>query len=203
MRASINNGFYITLFQILVDAPQMTATEAMLRAQEKGALLAPTMGRQQSEFLGPLIAREIEILSKAGQLPPMPDALLEAGGEVEIEYVSPLNRAQRAEEGVAIMRTLEAITPLAQFDPNVLSVFDPMAVARELADINGVPQKVLRTEEQIEAMEAQKAHAAQAAALVHTSPRAWLQWESGDRRMHPAFWELARIKADPLAATAA
>lgn len=169
-RKVINDAFLVTLFQILVDAPQMTATEAMLRAQEKGALLAPTMGRQQSEFLGPLIAREIEILSKAGQLPPMPDALLEAGGEVEIEYVSPLNRAQRAEEGVAIMRTLEAITPLAQFDPNVLSVFDPMAIARELADINGVPQKVLRTEEQIEAMEAQKAQAAQAAALMQAAP---------------------------------
>ena len=169
-RKVINDAFLVTLFQILVDAPQMTATEAMLRAQEKGALLAPTMGRQQSEFLGPLIAREIEILAKAGQLPPMPDALLEAGGEVEIEYVSPLNRAQRAEEGVAIMRTLEAITPLAQFDPNVLSVFDPMAIARELADINGVPQKVLRTEEQIEAMEAQKAQAAQAAALMQAAP---------------------------------
>lgn len=169
-RKVINDAFLVTLFQILVDAPQMTATEAMLRAQEKGALLAPTMGRQQSEFLGPLIAREIEILAKAGQLPPMPDALLEAGGEVEIEYVSPLNRAQRAEEGVAIMRTLEAITPLAQFDPNVLSVFDPMAIARELADINGVPKKVLRTEEQIEAMEAQKAQAAQAAALMQAAP---------------------------------
>ena len=169
-RKVINDAFLVTLFQILVDAPQMTATEAMLRAQEKGALLAPTMGRQQSEFLGPLIAREIEILAKAGQLPPMPDAMLEAGGEVEIEYVSPLNRAQRAEEGVAIMRTLEAVTPLAQFDPNVLSVFDPMAIARELADINGVPQKVLRTEEQIEAMEAQKAQAAQAAALMQAAP---------------------------------
>lgn len=169
-RKVINDAFLVTLFQILVDAPQMTATEAMLRAQEKGALLAPTMGRQQSEFLGPLIAREIEILAKAGQLPPMPDALLEAGGEVEIEYVSPLNRAQRAEEGVAIMRTLEAVTPLAQFDPNVLSVFDPMAIARELADINGVPQKVLRTEEQIEAMEAQKAQASQAAALMQAAP---------------------------------
>ena len=29
----------------------MTATEAMIRAQEKGALLTPVMGRQQSEAL--------------------------------------------------------------------------------------------------------------------------------------------------------
>lgn len=40
--------------------------------------------------------------------------------------------------------------------------------------------------------------ASKAAALVHTSPRAWLQWESGDRAMHPAFWELATIKVRSL-----
>lgn len=32
------------------------------------------------------------------------------------------------------------------------------------------------------------------AALLHTSRRAWQQWETGDRSMHPAFWELAQIK---------
>jgi hypothetical protein len=32
------------------------------------------------------------------------------------------------------------------------------------------------------------------AVAVHTSRRAWQQWESGERRMHAAFWELARIK---------
>lgn len=34
-----------------------------------------------------------------------------------------------------------------------------------------------------------------AAALVHSSCRSWQQWEAGDRRMHPAFFELFRIKA--------
>ena len=29
---------------------------------------------------------------------------------------------------------------------------------------------------------------------VHTSRRAWQQWERGERRMHLAFWELAQIK---------
>lgn len=31
--------------------------------------------------------------------------------------------------------------------------------------------------------------------LLHTSTRSWQQWEKGDRRMHPAFWELFKIKA--------
>lgn len=30
---------------------------------------------------------------------------------------------------------------------------------------------------------------------VHTTRRVWQQWEAGDRRMHPAFWELFQIKS--------
>lgn len=33
-----------------------------------------------------------------------------------------------------------------------------------------------------------------AGALLHTTCRTWQQWEAGDRRMHPAFWELLNIK---------
>jgi DNA-binding transcriptional regulator YiaG len=43
-----------------------------------------------------------------------------------------------------------------------------------------------------------------AAGLVYTTCRAWQQWEAeegapGHRRMHPAFWELFRIKSASLA----
>lgn len=34
----------------------------------------------------------------------------------------------------------------------------------------------------------------EAAELLYTTCRVWQQWEAGDRRMHPAFWELFRIK---------
>jgi DNA-binding transcriptional regulator YiaG len=34
-----------------------------------------------------------------------------------------------------------------------------------------------------------------AAEIIHATCRAWQQWESGDRRMHPAFWELFCTKA--------
>lgn len=166
----INDAFLVTLFQILVDQPNMTATEAMLRAQEKGALLAPTMGRQQSELLGPMIERELDILGRAGMLPEMPDELLEIGGDVEIEYVSPLNRAQRAEDGVAILRTFEAVAPLAQVDPSVMMAFDLAQAARELANINGVPAKVLRSKEEIDAMKEQQGQSAGMQQLLEAAP---------------------------------
>lgn len=34
-----------------------------------------------------------------------------------------------------------------------------------------------------------------AAALVYTKTRAWQRWEAGDRAMHPALWELFRLKS--------
>lgn len=34
----------------------------------------------------------------------------------------------------------------------------------------------------------------EAGQLIHASLGAWQQWEAGDRRMHPAFWELFRLK---------
>jgi hypothetical protein len=166
----INDAFLVTLFQILVDAPNMTATEAMLRAQEKGALLAPTMGRQQSEMLGPQIEREIDILAHAGMLPEMPPELLEAGGDVEIEYVSPLNRAQRAEDGVAILRTFEAVAPLAEIDPEVKFAFDWVKAARELASINGMPSKILRSDDEIDAMKESSQQQAQAGMMLEAAP---------------------------------
>ena len=39
---------------------------------------------------------------------------------------------------------------------------------------------------------------AQAAALVHTTARVFQQWAAGDRRMHPALWELLHIKMSRL-----
>jgi DNA-binding transcriptional regulator YiaG len=51
------------------------------------------------------------------------------------------------------------------------------------------------TPEQVRAArEAARLTQTQAAALVHTTCRTWQQWEAGDRRMHPTFWELFRIK---------
>jgi DNA-binding transcriptional regulator YiaG len=35
----------------------------------------------------------------------------------------------------------------------------------------------------------------EAGKMLHTTCRVWQQWEAGDRRMHPAFWELFQIKA--------
>lgn len=169
-REVINDAFFVTLFRILVEEPQITATEAMLRAQEKGQLLGPPMGRMQSELLGPTTERELDILSMNGALPPMPRELMDRGGEVHIQYDAPLNQAQRAGVGVGIMQTIQSIAPLAQVDPSVMMIFDLEACARELASINSVPERLLRTDEEITQLKEQQAQQQQAQQLLAAAP---------------------------------
>lgn len=169
-RQTINAAFLVTLFQILVETPQMTATEAMLRAQEKGALLAPTVGRQQSELLGPLIERELDLLGRAGALPPVPQVMIDAGAELKIEYESPMTRAMKAEEAAGFYRTVEAVMPVAQVKPEVLDTFDWEKATRGIARINGVPEDWILSEEDLAALQQGKATAAQAQQLLQAAP---------------------------------
>lgn len=160
-REIINDAFLVQLFQILAETPRMTATEVIERTREKGILLAPTVGRQQSEYLGPLINRELDLLAQQGLLPPMPDVLREAEGEYEVEYNSPLSRAMRAEEASGFIRTIETMIPVINTtgDPSPLDHIDMDKAVRELGDINAMPLSWTRTLEDVQAIREQRAEA--------------------------------------------
>lgn len=156
----INDSFLVTLFQILsVDNPNMTATEVIQRAQEKGMLLAPAMGRQQSELLGPLIERELDILARAGALPPMPQVMIDmqGGDDFKIQYESELARSQKLGDAQAIVQTMGIVGQAAQMDPSVLNVFDTNKMVRKIAEINGVPADCIRSVEEVAAIQQQQA----------------------------------------------
>lgn len=171
-RQLINDIFLVTLFQILVQNPQMTATEAMLRAQEKGQLLAPTMGRIMSEQLGPMIEREVDICARMGLFPDPPQQLIDAGAEFDIDYKSPLIRMQRADEGSGIAQTLQIATSIAQFDQSVLGLFNAGDIMREFADINGMPRSLIKDAEEEAQMKAQQAQQAQMANILQAGEQA-------------------------------
>ena len=177
-RKAVNDSFLVTLFQILVESPRvMTATEVMQRAQEKGALLGPTMGRQQSEFVGPIIERELDLLSTSGVLPEPPPMLLDyvmAGGEILPKYTGPLARLMKSEEAAGILRTIEAILPVAQAsgDIKVLRRINADQALKVIAEANNVPAKALRTDEELEAMDMAEQQAAQMQQLLAAAPLA-------------------------------
>lgn len=149
--ATIDDAFLMSIFKMLEDNPQMTATQVLEIAREKGLLVGPTIGRQTSEFLGPLISREIDLAQQQGQLPPMPPALAEVGGNYIIEYDSPMARMQKAENASGFMRTLQTAQAYATDtqDPSPLDWFNFDVAMPALMDINGVPVSWQATPEQV------------------------------------------------------
>jgi putative transcriptional regulator len=61
----------------------------------------------------------------------------------------------------------------------------------------GGPARNPKPEEIRKAREAANLTQTQAGELVYVTLRGWQQWEAGERSMHPAFWELFRIKLEP------
>lgn len=180
-RAVINDAFLVTLFQILVETPEMTATEVLERTREKGILLAPTIGRQQSEYLGPLIDRELDLLARQGLLPPQPPELLEARGEYRVEYDSPLSRAQRAEEAAGLARSVEFALNVvnATQNPEPLDHYDWDVVIPELAEIQAVPARWMRDRNAVQAIRESRAQAAEAQMAIQAAPGAAAMMKAG------------------------
>jgi len=112
------------------------------------------MGRQESEFLGPLIEREIDLSMMQGLLPPMPPELIEAGGEYQVVYDSPLARAQKAEQTAGIMRTVQWAAEVSQLtqNPEPLDHFDWNAIIPDLALNNAVAGRYMSSPEKLEAI---------------------------------------------------
>ena len=155
-RNSIRNAFYVNQL-MMQNGPQMTATEVIQRNEEKMRLLGPVLGRLQSELLKPLIDRTFAILLRKNLFRQAPDFL--SGKDIEIEYVSPLAKAQKSTELSSIMRAIEIMGSLS----NVAPVFDHInmdKLVRHLADIVGVPQKILKPQSELNA-ERQQAQAQQ------------------------------------------
>ena len=171
-RQVINDAFLVTLFQILIQTPQMTATEVLERAREKGALLSPTMGRFQAESIGPQIEREFDLLMWQGLIPPPPPALVEAGAHYMVEYDAPLNRAMRSDEAAGTMRTFQWAAEIASVtqDPSVMDFFDTDAIIPELMAINGAPYRFMRDPQQVAAIREGRQQQQAAAQLTQALP---------------------------------
>lgn len=160
LRSSIRRIFFSDQLQ-LQESPKMTASEVYVRYELMQRILGPTLGREESEELSPLIERVFGIMSRGGAFREPPDALKQRSGEdlLDVEYEGPMARAQRLGELNALQKFYSFVGPISAVQPEVLDIVDTDKAAREVADVTGVPAKIIRDEDQVKAIRQQRGEA--------------------------------------------
>jgi hypothetical protein len=119
---------------------EMTAFEVATRTQQLQQVIGPTLGRLHTELLDPIVKRGFNIMLRTGAFGPLPPALQELGGSIDVEYVNTLARAQKIEDVTAISQWIQELGLLAQIKPEVVDNIDEDEIARIIAKRRGVPE---------------------------------------------------------------
>lgn len=141
------------------DGPAMTATEVHVRVGLIRQLLGPVYGRMQSEYLQPFVERCFGLAFRAGALGMPPESL--RNRQFHVRYISPLARAQRLEDVVAMDRLETGIMTKAQTQPGLMDIYDWEEADRLRAQYLGVPGKLMRSDDAIKAIRDARAEAQQ------------------------------------------
>lgn len=155
-RGIIDDVFLVSLFKVLSEHPDMTATQVIELVNEKGMLVAPTLGRQHTEYVGGMVPRELDLLSDMRMLDPVPPRLREALGRdglgaIGVTDTSPLSKSASMAEAAGFNRWIENLTQTAtqMQDPSWLDVVNSDTASRDLADIYSVRTSWTATDDQI------------------------------------------------------
>jgi len=157
-RGQINSAFFVDMFLSLINQKNMTATEVQERVAEKMLILGPALGRMMHELLDPSVVAVFLTAMEQGAIPEPPDIIKDK--DLVIEYVSPLARAQRAAEAGGITNLLAVIGDMSQYTQSVLDKIDEDEVVDILADVYGTPPTVIRSDDEVEQIRAQRQQAA-------------------------------------------
>jgi hypothetical protein len=183
-RNAIRQAFYVDQL-LLGQGPTMTATEVLQRNEEKMRLLGPVLGRLQAELLQPMIQRSFALLLRAGALPTPPDEL--QGQEVDIEYVSPLAKAQKMTDLQSMLRGFETMLQMSQVAP-VMDYLDEDGLVNYIVETTGMPARIIKSRTQVERERQQKAEAA--AAVIEQNP------ENGAQMLEQVQGQLGGMAAE-------
>lgn len=146
VRKRIREALYINQLSLPPNTPQMTAAEVYQRTEDILKLMGPMLGRQQSEFLQPILTRTAAILIRRKIIKAPPEKLRRVNGKLQVRYSSQVARAQRASDAQNISRAINALQPIYQIDPTVMDIFDTDKTGLHVADIYGVPPIVIRNQ---------------------------------------------------------
>lgn len=157
----IRDMLYVNLFQVLIQNPNMTATEALIRQEEKGSLLGPA-GSIIQRGIAANTDRELSILEAKGlydsdsRFVP-PESL--ADKVIRPTFTSPLDilrKAAEARDTIQVVGTATQLATAAQ-DPSVMDNIDADEALRIVQSASRAPQRLLRRKEEVEEIRTKRA----------------------------------------------
>lgn len=164
VRGRINTAFFVDLFLMMAnsDRRQITAEEIKERQQEKLLAIGPVLEQLNQDVLNPLIENTFMIMAKQGLLPPAPEEL--QGESLQIDYISVMAQAQKLIGISSIERFMGFFQGAIALDPSARNKVVVNEMVDAYADALGVSAKIIRSNEEADAITAaqQKAQAAQA-----------------------------------------
>ncbi len=145
----IRSTFYNPLFlMVQTRQGQMTATEVMQLVEEKASILGPVLERFQSELFDPVLERVMGIMADDfGMIPPPPPEL--AGTGLKIDYTSMLAQAQKQAGLSGMTHFLGVAGEIARRFPESGLKINPDEAIDQLAYIDNVPPKVVRSDDEV------------------------------------------------------
>lgn len=158
--ARIRQAYYADLWLMLSQTEgQMTAREVTERREEKMLQLGTVLQKLKDELLDPAVTRGFAILMRLGRLPPLPPEM--QGQSLRIEFLSIMAAAQKLQGVTGVERLAVFVQTLSQSNEAALDKFDSDQAVVAYADMVGVPQALVRSDDEVEALRAQRAKAMQ------------------------------------------
>lgn len=168
----IKKSFFEDLFLMLStsDRREITAREIEERHEEKLLALGPVLEQLNQDLLDPLIANTFQIMVRqsdfrngTGPIPRPPDELM--GSDLKVEYISVMAQAQKLVGISSIERFAGFVGNIAERtqDPSVLDKIDLDQLIDEHGNATGVPPRIIRSDEAVAEIRAQRAKQQQVA----------------------------------------
>ena len=150
---NIDDATYAQLFMAITNMQGIqprNVQEIASRNEEKLTQLGPVIERVNTEKLEVAIDRSFAVMGRMGMIPEAPESI--QGNDLKINFVSILTQMQRMIGIGQIERTVGFIGNLAAVFPSAADKLNTDEVIDDYADRAGAPQKIIRTQAEVDAI---------------------------------------------------
>lgn len=167
-RDMIRRGFFVDWLVRPTKKERQTAEEIRDDRNQMLSMMAPVIGRLQSELTGPMIELSHNLLERHGLFNPLPPSL--DGAELEISYISPAAKAQSTVRGQGVSSYISQVTQLLPVMPDLADSINSDALNAELQDLTDVPRRVLNDPKTVAAKRQAREQQQQLAQMAQIAP---------------------------------